>query len=274
MSAPERPLRALSLNCHRNPEVVFSVLNSTSPNSDDILCLQELPDDIETRRAFQSAAWIPVFPPTHLTRSPTTRIRSCIFISSLIPSDSYRVSPVDSLDIASISLIRLTTPLTIYSVYNPPDSDCSIDALAHLLSHTPPTHDHPLITGDFNKHHPLWAGPLAPPQRSQRSNCNTLLQLATNYALQQCLPPGTPPLLMTPGQPSTLHSSLATLRTTSYRAHLLIATAPTTYRYKQSSTSHLPATPLLPAQISVPQTGTNMHHYSHRTSHAARFPHM
>jgi hypothetical protein len=184
MPLPDRPLHILSLNCHRNPEVVFSILNSTSLDSEDILCLQELPDDIEMQRAFRSTAWILIFPPTHLPQSASTRIRSCMLISSLIPSDSYRVNPTDSLDLTSISFTCLPVPFTLYLIYNPPDSNSSIDSLHQSLSSAPITDGHLLVMGDFNKHHALWSGPLAPPQRSQRSDCDSLLHLAADYALQ------------------------------------------------------------------------------------------
>jgi hypothetical protein len=198
MNTPNRPIRILSLNCHRNSEVVFSILNTTAPNSNDILCLQELPDDIETRHAYRSTAWTPIFPPTHLPRSQSLRIRSCIYISSLIPSDSYRTNLINSLDIASITITHSPTPLTIYSIYNPPDSDSTIDSLHQSLSAPPVADHHLLITGDFNKHHTLWSGPLAPLQCFQCSDCDSLLHLASDYALHQCLPPGTPTFYSAP----------------------------------------------------------------------------
>lgn len=113
-----------------------------------------------------------------------------MFISSLIPSDSYRTVPIDSLDITAISLERLRTPLTIYSIYNPPNSDDSINALHRFIASSNAS-ERLLITGDFNKHRSLWSGPLAPPHRSQQSDCDAILYFAADNSLQQCLQPGT-----------------------------------------------------------------------------------
>lgn len=154
-------LRILSLNCRKQPEVMHSLINSTPPSQWDILCIQEPPYDIDRRSGYYTQSWVPVFPSYASTRPNNTHIRSLMLINSSLPSDSYAASPIPSLDLTGITLTTLHHSLHIYSVYNPPDSDATIHTLHSHLSSLPISANI-LLTGDFNKHDPLWFGALCP----------------------------------------------------------------------------------------------------------------
>lgn len=111
--------------------------------------------------------------------------------------DAYHANPIASLDITSISLNCLPTNITVYSVYNPPNTNSSINTLHQSLAQQN-LEGHLLIFGDFNKYHPLWAGPLVPLHCTQRSDCDSILHLTAEHSLHQCLRPGTPTFYLAP----------------------------------------------------------------------------
>lgn len=188
---PDVPqLHVLSLNCRKQPEVMHSLINSTPPSCWDILCLQELPYDIDKRSGYYTKYWVPIFPSYASMRSNTEHIRSIMLINSSLPSDSYTAISITSLDLTGITLTTSNHSLNIYSVYNPPDSDSTIHILySHLSSLLVSTNI--LLTGDFNKHDPLWTGALYP-DRTTCSDTTLILQTLATHHLLPCLPPATP----------------------------------------------------------------------------------
>jgi ribonuclease HI len=190
MAKYEGRVRILSLNCHKSPSVIYSLLNSRHIAQHwDLLCLQEPPLDILTRSGYLNAHWILLTPPRDLP-SP---LRSIILIRESIPSRSYAPFLLQSSDIVGITLNTEPQPLHIFSVYNP----CLLNSSIHLLSSTlnslPPNTSFVLI-GDFNRHDALWAGPLHPGRTNDTQNrrlAEPLIQLMATFHLTSTLPPGT-----------------------------------------------------------------------------------
>lgn len=200
-------LRVFSLNCQKSEEVVHSLLNSHSPAEWDILCIQESPLHI-TRFYSYSQTWTLLLPTTSASSSEPSPPRAAMFISRNLQSDSYTPLLIPSRDIVGISFLHSpsssnSTPIVIFSIYNPPSSDSTISTLSTFLPALPPASSL-ILLGDFNSHHPLWSGTLVP-DRTRRSTPQTLLSLMAAYHLQQILPPATPTFF------SAVHNSWSTI---------------------------------------------------------------
>lgn len=168
----------------------MSMLNGTGPEHCDVLCLQELPVHVDRFASFRFRHWNLVLPSNVGTPGSGQHIRSVIYVSNRLPSDSYTQIPLKTLDICAVKLSFSSTSITIYSVYNPPSSHSAIDDLSDALRDYDSTQ--PLVVaGDFNLHHPLWSGPDFP-ERVRRSDAEPLLQLLSANDLSLALPPGTP----------------------------------------------------------------------------------
>ena len=150
--------RFLSLNCRKQPEVLQSLLNDTSPNDFDALCIQEPPAKLRELRAFRSTAWHLVLPSDDFT-SDKLPTRSAIYINKRIPSHCYTQVSTLSLDITALTFQFSDQTFILASIYNPPKTDTSLRTLQQVLA----TATFPMIlAGDFNQHHSLWAGPNHP----------------------------------------------------------------------------------------------------------------
>ena len=192
MSAPpDKGLRVLLLNCRRTPEVVLSVLNSTDPAHWDVLCLQELPLHIDDYASFHSPCWNLHLPSAAGRRDSSAAIRSVIYVSNNLPSDSYTQLPLMSSDVCAVKFSFPSLSFSIFSIYNPPDSDSSISLLQSALCGPNVLGSPCILAGDFNLHHPLWSGPNMP-QCTRRSDAACLLQVLAEHALLPALPEGTP----------------------------------------------------------------------------------
>lgn len=184
-------LRVFSLNCRRSEEVVLSVLNTTDPRHWDVLCLQEPPIHIGDRPSFRSSYWNLLLPSTAGERDPSEHMRSVIYVSNRLQSDSYTQVPLKSLDLCTVQFSNTLSPLCLVSVYNPPSSVSSVSFLRSALRDPVFASSRLLLVGDFNLHHPLWSG-TETPQRTRRSDADALLQVLTEHQLVLALRPGTP----------------------------------------------------------------------------------
>ncbi|CDO74892.1 hypothetical protein BN946_scf184461.g4 [Trametes cinnabarina] len=183
-------MRVFNLNCRRSPEVVLSVLNSMDPSRWDVLCLQEPPIHIADRAGFRSPHWNLLLPGTPGQRdSPAPR--SVIYVSNRLPSDSYTQIPLTTYDICAIHFSFSSFSFSLFSIYNPPGSVSSVTMLRTILSDPALPPSPRLLCGDFNLHHPLWSGTDSP-ERTRRSDADTLLQVLADHQLSLALPPGTP----------------------------------------------------------------------------------
>ncbi|KAJ7181886.1 hypothetical protein C8R46DRAFT_885099, partial [Mycena filopes] len=98
-------IRVRDLNCRKQPEVLMSLLNDTSPSHFDILTVQELPYHIAARASFQHKDWHLIVPSNAPLRRRDQLIRSAIYINKSIPSDSYSQIHLKSLDVAGLRFV-------------------------------------------------------------------------------------------------------------------------------------------------------------------------
>ena len=124
-------LRVKSLNCRKQPEVLKSVLNTADPSVWDVLCIQEPPITLLALPSFRHARWN-LLTPTE-ARSGTRQIRSAIYVSHALPSDSYTQIPAKSLDITAIQFSFFDFSFSLFSIYNPPNTDLTIAPLRDAL---------------------------------------------------------------------------------------------------------------------------------------------
>jgi ribonuclease HI len=185
-------LRIKTLNCRKQPEVLKSLLNTTTPLEWDALCLQEVPASIAKLASFRTTSWHLILPPHDPTDANAPPIRSAIYLNRNINSAQYQQVSVPSPDITAVRFTSPTSTCTLFSVYSPPTSLATIHTLrTHLETYS---HDDSLIlTGDFNQHHPIWSG-TNNSQRTQHSSTQIppFIQLLAEFNLDQCLPAGTP----------------------------------------------------------------------------------
>lgn len=189
----QRPqgLQVKNLNCRKQPEVLKSLLNTTDPAKWDLLCLQEPPHNIDRTTSYRSPRWNLIPPSPAASRKPEDVVRSVIYVSNHLPSDSYSQINVKSLDLTALRFSFPDLCFSVISAYNPPNSDLTIPfiraALRDPLAAAVPC----VLLGDFNLHHPLWAGHTAP-QRTNRSDTDSFLSLLADHELTLALAVGTP----------------------------------------------------------------------------------
>ncbi len=170
-----------------------SILNDANPKDWDILCLQELPYFIDVHLSYRSPYWHLFLPTPTSKKSKHDLIRSVVYVNKSLPSDSCTQIPIESLDITAISFSFPNFSFSLFSIYNPPQLNSSIVLLTRFFKQN--AAQAPIILmGDFNSHHPLWAGPHVP-RRTQRSKSEPLIELLAELDLTLCLPPGTPTYL-------------------------------------------------------------------------------
>lgn len=196
-------LRIRSLNCNRRYEVLASLLNNTDPNLFDIICIQEPPPSFSTRPSLCPSTWDRILP----LASNDDPLKCFIYVSNRIPSSTYTPIPIHHSNISAICLSLPHLSMSIFNIYNPPDTTNTIDTLADYLQNpqTGPAADEAImLVGDFNKHDPLWAGPMHP-ARSARSATDPLIDIIVRHGLELCLEPGTPTFM------SAAHQTWSTL---------------------------------------------------------------
>lgn len=182
-----------SLNCHRRYEVLISLLNNSDPKLIDILCIQEPPPTFARFPSLSPRQWDRLLPFPSDEEFPP---KCFIYISKCIPSSSFSQIHVPHSNITALRIQVSDLFISLFNIYNPPNSTETIDSLqAHLCDHRtgPSATDAIMLIGDFNKHDPLWSGPLHP--RRTRGEADSLVDIILRHGLELCLEPGTPTFL-------------------------------------------------------------------------------
>lgn len=182
-----------SLNCHRRYEVLISLLNNSDPKLIDILCIQEPPPTFARFPSLSPRQWDRLLPFPSDGEFPP---KCFIYISKCIPSSSFSQIHVPHSNITALRIQVSDLFISLFNIYNPPNSTETIDSLqAHLCDHRtgPSATDAIMLIGDFNKHDPLWSGPLHP--RRTRGEADSLVDIILRHGLELCLEPGTPTFL-------------------------------------------------------------------------------
>jgi ribonuclease HI len=180
-------LRIKQQNVKHSKVVTDTLITDTSNQDFDILLIQEPYIYPGTNLTPTSRNWIPILPNVPHATPP----RSVILISALLPTTSYEQLPVPTELISAINIRTDSTTLSIYNIYNPPQSNAALIIISTWLRDHPPDPDFKLlIAGDFNKHHPLWTHP----ERQHlclRSDADLVLQLMQEQDLKLVTEPGT-----------------------------------------------------------------------------------
>jgi Endonuclease-reverse transcriptase len=190
-----RQLRIKQQNCKHSKILALSMLESTDPALWDIILIQEPYIYPNTRHTTSSSKWITLYPtaPGHLAHMAP---RSVIFINALLSLELYQQVKIPSNEITAVHFQNAHTSLTLFNIYNPPESNMALKTLEEwLLSDNwmtlQPDDQQMIWAGDFNKHNPLWSGPDFP-HRTQQSDTELLVELLATYDLRLQLPEGTP----------------------------------------------------------------------------------
>ncbi|CAD6898017.1 unnamed protein product, partial [Tilletia caries] len=172
-----KELKVIQYNCHNEPEVISALLNNSSAQQVDILCLQEPytyyinpvshPDWTVFGRSGPVAqeAW-GSFP---REQQPAARPRVLTYVNN----KRLNIANVNTVGLEHPDLISIQVGLersdgsgiddgaghwiaqvVITNLYNPVRSSDTIPPLLHSLNLI--QSDHHLLVGDFNAHHPLW----------------------------------------------------------------------------------------------------------------------
>jgi Endonuclease-reverse transcriptase len=253
--APQR-LKIMQQNCRRSKEVTLSLINLTDPDEWDVILIQEPYIYPNSRLTPISNKWTPLYPLGTPEYAPSIP-KSIILVNANIRSSATIQIPIYSDHITAVTITLDIGPLSIFNIYNPPDSNHTLCELqAWLTSHPICEQDNAIWAGDFNKHHPIWTGPDAP-DRCRRSDTTLLLELLSQHSLELRLPlphQHSSPTAMAPGQPSTLSSALqiySTISSSAMPTWTQDYRVPTTYQYTRISMQRHTQRSMPPGAIST-----------------------
>ena len=166
----------------------------------DIIAIQE-----PWRNTFQAATFHSVRDRFDLVYNTQGNTRVCFFVNCSLRgawSHTHRTSDLDTLHL-NVQDKELERRIHIHNVYNPirqtrADGPGALPNLHEALE-ADKTDEH-VVLGDFNLHHPMWAGMQA---RKTSDEAGDLLELIADHQLQLLLPVGTK-TRQERGEPSTI----------------------------------------------------------------------
>jgi ribonuclease HI len=208
----ERNLRILQLNMMKSGPRMEALINDPQSQDLDILLIQE-PSITTYRTHVNHSAWRLYRPTTQLD---AVRFRSLIYVNRKVSTSSHRQIPCDHPDVAVIKIWTANSQILVYSIYIPPvplftgNDTSGLPALTAIQSSiAAATQDEPRLTaivvsGDFNRHHPMWGGNHIAPRFIE--DASDLIDFFQAHSLQSCLPRGTATYwaFNNPGQNSTI----------------------------------------------------------------------
>jgi hypothetical protein len=179
-------LQILHYNVHKRKDVMALLVGSPAARKYDILAIQE--------------PWInPLQPATYCpSSSPFIPVfgnqskRSCLLVNKKLDPNHWEAL-ISSPDLCSIRLSNQDEIIWVHSAYSQPPGSYSIEAsqynnpleLLYQLFSDYPDHQH-ITVGDFNLHHPLWAGIHAP---AAHTAADRLIEVAIEAGSAQLLTP-------------------------------------------------------------------------------------
>jgi exonuclease III len=183
-------LRILQYNInHGKDATLVPLLRDTSVQDFDVLAVQE-----PWRNPFMNTSYNPSTSTFHLSYPPKPLARVCFYVNKRIDPSSWSVITHNE-DLQTLTIRYGPTEdiktVKIHNIYNPsPQSYTALvpGTLATLQECLrEDTNDH-ILLGDFNLHHPLWAGLSRP---TQHASSDILLDIARNHSLELATPQGT-----------------------------------------------------------------------------------
>ncbi|CDM38421.1 Probable transposable element [Penicillium roqueforti FM164] len=189
-----------------------ALINDPQSQDLDALLIQE-PSITTYRTHVNHSAWR-LYRPT--TQTDAVRFRSLIYVNRRLSTSSHRQIPCDHPDVAAIKIWSADSQILLLSVYIPPaplfmgDDESALPALTAIQNtitttlHNEQRPTNIILSGDFNRHHPLWGGNHIPPRFIEQAG--DLIEFLQSHNLHSCLPRGTATYwaLNNPGQNSTI----------------------------------------------------------------------
>jgi endonuclease/exonuclease/phosphatase (EEP) superfamily protein YafD len=212
----ETNLRVLQLNMMKSAPRMEALINDYHSQSLDILSIQE-PSITTYRTHINHSAWR-LYRPT--TETDAVRFRSLIYVNRRISTSSHRQIPCDHPDVTAIKIWTADSQTLFFSVYIPPvplftaeDASAAptLTAIENTITAAMQNEQRStsiILTGDFNRHHPMWGGNHIPPRLIE--DASDLITFFQTYNLSSCLPRGTATYwaLNNPGQNSTIDQTV------------------------------------------------------------------
>ena len=129
----------------------------------------------------------------HLAYRPEEGTRVAFYINKSIPKEDWEVE-FTSRDLSTLKL-RTKCPnqeqdqwIKIHNAYNPPHGNCAPqESVIPKLRMALDAESEHIVVGDFNLHHPLWAGPR---QLDQHDEADDLIDASITNALDLLMPQG------------------------------------------------------------------------------------
>ena len=184
-------LRIKQQNCRKSKRVALSLINTADPALWDVILIQEPYIHPESTLTTASHAWNVLYPSPQ-SGGPASPSSVILINANLGPHCFQQITIMSN----SITAVKLTpnassAPITIFNVYNPPNTNRALDILDEQLTAESAPPSCTIIEGNFNKHHPLWAG-MAHPQRCTGDRAEKLTHIISQFDLTLLSPCGTP----------------------------------------------------------------------------------
>ena len=184
-------LRIKQQNCRKSKAVALSLISTVDPALWDMVLLQEPYIYPGSRLTAASPSWNVIYPMYNPdeTHAPS----SIILLNANISSQYFHQIPIQSHLVMAVSFHPDgdALPITLLNIYNPPGSDLALDAVSAWVNNLPSPPPCMLWAGDFNKHHPMWAG-AEHPQRCAGNGAAALIQAVLQFGLSLRSPCGIP----------------------------------------------------------------------------------
>ncbi|KAF7136975.1 hypothetical protein CNMCM5793_006679 [Aspergillus hiratsukae] len=201
-----------SLNIMKSGPGMEALINDHQSQNLDVLLIQE-PSITSYRTHVNHSAWR-LYRPT--VASDEVRLRSLIYVNPKLSTSSHRQIRCDHPDITAIKIWTSDTQILLFSVYIPcvplyaPDeasAEPTLTAIQDTISAARHIDQKPtsiILSGDFNRHHPMWGGNHIQPRFIE--DASELITFFQDYNLHTCLPRGTATFwpLNDPGKSTTI----------------------------------------------------------------------
>ncbi|KAK9847032.1 Endonuclease/exonuclease/phosphatase [Penicillium brevicompactum] len=168
----ETNLRALQLNIMKSGPKMEALINDHQSQNLDVLLIQE-PSITTYRTHVNHSSWR-LYHPT--TETDAAQFRSLIYVNHNLSTSAHQQIPCDHPDVAAIKIWTSNSQILFFSIYTPSiplctDTEASAEPTLTAIQNTITTalqdNQQPtniILSGDFNRHHPMWGGNHIQPQ--------------------------------------------------------------------------------------------------------------
>lgn len=190
-------LRVLQLNIMKSGPRMEALINDHQSENLDVLLIQE-PSTTYYRTHVNHSAWR-LYRPT--IESDEVRVRSLIYVNRKLSTSSHRQIRCQHPDITAIKIWTADSQILLFSVYIPcvplyapseSSAEPALTAIENTISAARRDNGRStivILSGDFNRHHPMWGGNHIQPRFIE--DANDLITFFQEHNLQGCLPRGT-----------------------------------------------------------------------------------